>query len=150
MTDQLTTSDPVKAALELRAGGRCELPIQLVRKPKPGEKPKPPEVTRCRNSGGYLDFSHRVRASQGGERSIPNGLYLCRFCHDWLDAHREVAVGGGWQLEGHEDPATAPVYLLDPWSGWWLIEEPDDGGEHVLVPFELELSPPVLPRFSAA
>lgn len=58
------------------------------------------------------DFSHRVKASQGGSYCPTNGLDLCRPCHTWLHDNETEAEKLGWLLRSHQDPADVPAWLF--------------------------------------
>jgi len=83
--------------------------------------------------GTATDFSHRVRASQGGTYRPANGLFLSRAVHSFLDENRDLAVAGGWQLAAHQVPQEEPMWLPLPFPGWWLAEDRLSDGPHVLT-----------------
>jgi hypothetical protein len=83
--------------------------------------------------GQGTEFSHRVRASQGGTYRPANGIWLSHSVHAWLDEHRDLAVAGGWQLLAHQVPQDAPMWLALPWPGWWVAEDRAPDGPHILV-----------------
>jgi hypothetical protein len=58
--------------------------------------------------------------------TVPNGLWICRPAHDWIEAHAAAADLGGWRIVHRDpDPAAVAVWLRPAlvWPGWWLLDE---------------------------
>ncbi len=83
---------------------------------------------RCYSYGQVIH--HRRPRKRGGtkrpEINYPENLvWVCHFCHSWIESNRAEAYVTGWLVkEGLEDPAEIP--LRDTWGRhFWLTE---DGG----------------------
>lgn len=84
------------------------------------------------------DMSHRTSRGRGGPWHWANVLHLSRRVHDLAHRHPARAYALGWFTPTRADPRRIPVWLARPWPGWWLIEDADDGGPHVLTPLDTE------------
>lgn len=104
----------------------------------------------CEVSGGRAEhMSHRKARSQMGAWSPSNILNISAGLHQWMHSNPVLARAGGWQLPSWEDTATAPVWLTSPWTGWFLlVDDPGDGGAHLVVPVDADLDPPFLQVFT--
>lgn len=105
-----------------RCWGRCEL---------------------CR-AGSPLTFAHRRNRSHGGAWAPSNGLALCGSgttgCHGWTEANPTWAYQGGWRIHGDQTPPSeVPVWLNNPWPGWWLL---DDQGGLISLDADYDRPPP--------
>lgn len=87
---------------------------------------------RCELCGERLgtDFSHRVAKGMGGAGSKgraasdapTNGLWSCRPCHMWVEAHPEESYARGWKLRHGQDPEAEPALLVTPYgTGWYRL-----------------------------
>lgn len=105
--------DKVKAVGILRCMGRCEI---------------------CAESTG-LDPHHRRGRGMGGVHGeaeeisleLSNFLFICRRCHDRIDAEPEFARSRGWLIP-RALPLSAdvvPAYIHTPQGrGWWWVGLP--------------------------
>jgi hypothetical protein len=121
-----------------RSGGRCEIPV-IIEETDLGRLRRWRE--RC--PGQLEEMSHRLAASKLGAWSPVNILSTCWPCHRWLHAEPAAAFAGGWHVPAESDPGAVPVWLLDPWPGWWLLADLGDGGPHVLRVVEPRAGPEV-------
>lgn len=101
-------------------------------------------------SGKATDFSHRWAAGQLGTFRPANGLHLARGTHEWLERNRALARAGGWHVLSGTVLQAAPVWLARPWPAWWLIDDLDRAGPHVLIYCEDQPVRPRLPFESGA
>lgn len=95
-----------KDTVTARSGGVCEL------------------HARC--GGAYaVDWSHRLRKSQGGRWCPSNGMAACRACHALITEHEtsSEAVRYGWALKSGMDPEACPAYRRGEWV--WLHPDGD-------------------------
>lgn len=117
-----------RTEVNIRALGRCELPTRIRYKDR-GRWIT--EDVRCPQEGA--EWSHRLARGRMGLWTPSNGLRACHRCHDYLHDHPALAEAGGWHLASDSEPATSPVYLLEPFPGWWLLDDLlGDGGDHVV------------------
>lgn len=70
----------------------------------------------CERCGGQLgvEAHHRRPRGAGGTNrestnTASNGLWLCRGCHDRIEAHRAEAREFGWLVRQTEEPREVPV-----------------------------------------
>lgn len=74
-----------------RAGGRCEAMVFPV----------------C--TGRAEQFHHRQYRSRGGEHTVPNLVFICRACHDWVHAHPRESGEIGLSVHSWQEPGEVPV-----------------------------------------
>lgn len=76
----------VRAEVEERSGGRCEMPTLAV---------------RCPMRATHMH--HRKMRSQGGDHSAANLLHLCGFHHDYIHAHPAESYANGWLVRSWDE-----------------------------------------------
>jgi 5-methylcytosine-specific restriction enzyme A len=84
---------------------------------------------------------HRRPRGMGGSKRVDtntasNGLDVCHSCHEYIESHREEALGQGWLLPQHAvNPSIHPVHL----RGWTVYL--DDDGQKLAQPFSDNIQP---------
>jgi hypothetical protein len=79
-----------------RAEGLCEAMIPQAR-------------PQCQWYG--TDLHHRKKRSAGGKHELVNGLWVCRFCHQYIEAHPAWSFERGLLVHGWDEPVLAAPVL---------------------------------------
>ena len=99
-------SNKTRSDIAARSKGRCE---------------------RCGRSGNGGQVHHRKPRRMGGRKKNSdinmhaNLMLLCSDCHATVESRREQAMAEGFVLSEMEDPAVAPVFVMQ--RRWVLLGE---------------------------
>lgn len=85
---------------------------------------------RCKTSTNEGDVHHRLARKMGGANArvewinwVSNLLFLCRECHNFIEANPNMARAAGWMLSAHQDPEDVLVYS-DGDGLWYRLHGP--------------------------
>ncbi|WP_075813043.1 HNH endonuclease signature motif containing protein [Corynebacterium sp. CNJ-954] len=56
------------------------------------------------------DVHHRKKRSAGGEHALENALWVCRNCHNYIEAHQAWSFPRGLLVHSYHEPVHPPAY----------------------------------------